>query len=236
MDSHLSDWLFSIKKKIFKNGGYFMISLESVSKSFKEIELFKDITTDFPLDKKILIKGVNGSGKSVLLKMLVGYSQPTNGKIKVEDYQIGKDGDFIPNAGVSINAPEFMRNLTGIENLLYLAEIRKVASKEDIYNLAKKLDLDEALEKKYKTYSLGMKQKMRIIQVLMDQPNYLILDEPFDALDKKSKEVVKQLLNNYVHEKEGRVLIFTSHNEEIEEFADLVYEINDYQLELLSQE
>ena len=213
-----------------------MISLESVSKSFKEIELFKDITTDFPLDKKILIKGVNGSGKSVLLKMLVGYSQPTNGKIKVEDYQIGKDGDFIPNAGVSINAPEFMRNLTGIENLLYLAEIRKVASKEDIYNLAKKLDLDEALEKKYKTYSLGMKQKMRIIQVLMDQPNYLILDEPFDALDKKSKEVVKQLLNNYVHEKEGRVLIFTSHNEEIEEFADLVYEINDYQLELLSQE
>ena len=213
-----------------------MISLESVSKSFKEIELFKDITTDFPLDKKILIKGVNGSGKSVLLKMLVGYSQPTNGKIKVEDYQIGKDGDFIPNAGVSINAPEFMRNLTGIENLLYLAEIRKVASKEDIYNLAKKLDLDEALEKKYKTYSLGMKQKIRIIQVLMDQPNYLILDEPFDALDKKSKEVVKQLLNNYVHEKEGRVLIFTSHNEEIEEFADLVYEINDYQLELLSQE
>lgn len=213
-----------------------MISLESVSKSFKEIELFKDITTDFPLDKKILIKGVNGSGKSVLLKMLVGYSQPTNGKIKVEDYQIGKDGDFIPNAGVSINAPEFMRNLTGIENLLYLAEIRKVASKEDIYNLAKKLDLDEALEKKYKTYSLGMKQKMRIIQVLMDQPNYLILDEPFDALDKKSKEVVKQLLNNYVHEKEGRALVFTSHNEEIEEFADLVYEINDYQLELLSQE
>lgn len=213
-----------------------MISLESVSKSFKEIELFKDITTDFPLDKKILIKGVNGSGKSVLLKMLVGYSQPTNGKIKVGDYQIGKDGDFIPNAGVSINAPEFMKNLTGIENLIYLAEIRKVASKEDIYNLAKKLDLDDALEKKYKTYSLGMKQKMRIIQVLMDQPNYLILDEPFDALDKKSKEVVKQLLNNYVHEKEGRVLIFTSHNEEIEEFADLVYEINDYQLELLSQE
>lgn len=207
-----------------------MIELKNINKSFKSIELFKCLNVVFEENKKILIKGVNGSGKSVLLKMIVGYSKPTNGEIHINNLQLHKDMDFLPNAGISINSPEFVGNLTGIENLKILAKIRNIASEKDIYTLAKLLNFDEDIDKKYKNYSLGMKQKLRIIQALMDQPKYLILDEPFDALDQKSCEALLKILQEFVSK--GNTLIYTTHTKEYEDFADQIYLINDKNLEL----
>lgn len=204
-----------------------MIRLEGVSKSFKGFELFNDINCEFPLGKKILIKGPNGSGKSVLLKMIVGFLTPDTGKILVEDEVIGQTRDFIQDAGISINAPEFQHNLSGLDNLIKLANIRNVADEKDIIAYAKVLKLNH-LDKKYKNYSMGMKQKMRIIQAIMDQPKYLILDEPFDALDKESQRILRDLLDEYVTE--NRLLIYTNHNLEHENFADMIFEIDDYML------
>lgn len=213
-----------------------MITLQNISKKFKEVELFENLNVELPPNQKILIKGINGSGKSVLLKMIVGYSSPDSGKIIIDHFELGKDGDFIPDAGVSINAPEFLKNWTGMENLIYLAKIRKKASQEDILQLADQLAMTKSLHKKYKTYSLGMKQKLRLIQALMEHPKYLILDEPFDALDKTSKTVVMQLLENYLLEDAARSFLFTSHNDLDESFANKVYEINhgDLQLQTIS--
>ena len=109
-----------------------------------------------------------------------------------------------------------------------MSKIKKIYTKEYILNLAKLLDFDKDIQKKYKTYSLGMRQKMRIIQALMDKPKYLILDEPFDALDKKSQQQVISLLNCFICK--DTLLIFTSHNMEYEKFADEIYEIDDYNL------
>lgn len=205
-----------------------MIEIINMSKKYKELELFNNVNLSFLEGKKILIKGLNGSGKSVLLKMLVGYAKPNKGYIKVDGKIIGKDIDFLPNSGVSINAPEFLNNLSGLDNLLTLASIRGIATKESITNFAKTLGLDTSLNKKYSTYSLGMKQKMRLIQALMDNPEYLILDEPFDALDEKSKKVAIKLLSDYI--KNDKTLIFTSHDKEDLDFADIVYEIKDKNL------
>lgn len=202
-----------------------MIKMDNISKKFKEIVLFENESIDFPEGKKIMIKGINGSGKSVLLKLIVGYSLPDTGTIIIDEKVLGKDCDFIPNAGVSINAPEFCDHLSGIENLMELSKIRNIANEKDIYDLAKKLDFDIYLKKKYKNYSLGMKQKMRIIQALMDKPKYLILDEPFDALDQKSQIQVTKMLNDYI--KKDKTLIFTSHNGAYEKIADCIYEILD---------
>ncbi len=207
-----------------------MIELINVSKSFNKRMIFQELNVAFSSGKKIYIRGVNGSGKSVLLKMIVGYSRPDKGMIKVDGIQIGKDRDFIPNAGVSINAPEFIKSLSGMENLLELANIRKVAKKEDILKLADYLDLQDDLKKKYSTYSLGMKQKLRIIQAVMEKPQYLILDEPFDALDKESKEKVSRLLDDFITSSSDRCLIYTSHDSKMDDFADEVYEIDDYDL------
>ncbi len=207
-----------------------MIKIEQVTKSFKGIEVFNNISLNIEDGQKVYIKGVNGSGKSVLLKLIVGYSKPSSGSVIVDGVTIGKDRDFIENAGISINAPEFIKNDTGIENLLELARIRKVAKECDIRDLAKLLEFDIDINKKYATYSLGMKQKMRIIQAIMDKPKYLILDEPFDALDKHIRKEVVELLEQYMKDDPTRTLIFTSHNDEMETIADVVYEVNNRDL------
>lgn len=206
-----------------------MIEIKNVSKSYKEIELFKDINLKLPSGNKILIKGINGCGKSVLLKMILGYSKPDKGYIIVDKKVLGDENDFLPNAGASINSPEFIKDMTGRENLLYLINIRKRVGEKEIVELAKKMKLNSALDKKYKNYSLGMKQKMRIIQALVENPDYLILDEPFDALDKSSQKVVRELLEEYINNK-NKTFIFTSHNSEYEEFADIIYEIDNFKL------
>ncbi len=208
-----------------------MIQLEDVSKKFKNVALFSHVNATFEMGKKIQIKGVNGSGKSVLLKMIVGYSGCDGGRVIIDGQVIRKDVDFIPDAGVMINAPEFIGNMSGIDNLLYLANIRKRVTKEEILQLVDLFGLSDDIEKKYRTYSLGMKQKMRIIQAVMEKPAYLILDEPFDALDNKGMEIVIRVLDEYM--KNGdRMLLFTSHMSETDGFADVVYEIEDRNLVL----
>jgi ABC-2 type transport system ATP-binding protein len=211
-----------------------MIQLENISKAFRDNLIFEKVNLAVEDGEKVFIRGINGSGKSILLKIIVGFSKPTTGNVVVDNYQIGKDRDFIPDAGISINTPQFMNNWTGLENLSYLASINGKASKEKIIQLANKLSLEQDLSKKYKIYSLGMRQKMRIIQALMEEPRYLILDEPFDALDKGSKEMVLQLLEEFLKEDPKRSLIFTSHNDRMEEFATRIYEINNRQLEEVS--
>lgn len=202
-----------------------MIILENISKSYKNINLFKDVNVIFYPNKKNFIEGENGSGKSVLLKIICGFSRPDKGSVRVDNYTVGEDVDFIQNAGISINSPEFFNNLSGWENLLYIAKIRKIATEETIKDLCVKFDLEEDIHKKYKYYSLGMKQKLRIIQAIMENPEILILDEPFDALDKYTKKILKDYLDEYI-KKENHYLIYTSHTKEDKEFADAVYTID----------
>ena len=201
-----------------------MITLENVSKSYNDINIFEHIQLEFPENKKCFIEGINGSGKSVLLKLICGFSIPDEGKIKVNDYEIGKDYDFIQNAGICINSPEFFENLSGMDNLLEIAKIKKIVTEDKIHQFCKLFELDEDIEKKYKYYSLGMRQKLRIIQAIMEEPKILILDEPFDALDKKSNETLKVYLDDFI-KKSGHFLIYTSHTKEYKDFADIIYSI-----------
>lgn len=207
-----------------------MIELINLGKQYKQKILFQDVNVTFNEGKKSFIKGINGSGKSVLMKLIVGYSTPTKGMVKVAGKIIGVDLGGRRIIKKFINAPDFIKSWTGAENLLYLANIRKVANEKKILFLASQLNLEKDLNKKYKYYSLGMKQKLRIIQALMDEPTYLILDEPFDALDKNSRENVLDLLDNYLSEDAQRILIFSSHNDMMEDFADHIYELENQTL------
>lgn len=206
-----------------------MIRLENVSKRYGKNLILDDVSETFQ-GKKIKIKGENGIGKSVLLKLIVGYSVPDEGCIYYDDSELRKDTDFLEDAGVSINAPQFMPNWTGRENLKYLQQIRKVCSNKRMDHLIDTFELENDIDKKYKTYSLGMCQKMRIIQALMDKPRYLILDEPFDALSLSSKAKAKGILESYLSKDPGRMLIYTSHSEEDDMFEDKIYLIEDHKL------
>jgi ABC-2 type transport system ATP-binding protein len=112
-----------------------------------------------------------------------------------------------------------------MDNLLEIAKIKKIVTEDKIHQFCKLFELDEDIEKKYKYYSLGMRQKLRIIQAIMEEPKILILDEPFDALDKKSNETLKVYLDDFI-KKTGHFLIYTSHTKEYKDFADIIYSID----------
>ena len=201
------------------------ITLSHVSKAYKKQEVIRDLSVSFEKGKRYGIMGYNGSGKSVLLKLIVGFAAADTGEIRIGEQILGKDMDFIPRAGVVINAPEFMNGLSGRDNLRFLAEIRGEIGEGEIDEIMKTMGLFEARKKRVGQYSMGMRQRLRLAQALMEQPDILILDEPMNALDKEGIALVKKILNEYMNEE--RILIFTSHNkEDFQDLADVCYEMD----------
>ena len=125
---------------------------------------------------------------------------------------IGKEQDFIDDAGIVIEEPEFINSLSGLENLKILAEIQKKISEAEIIEVLKQFDLYEDRNKKVGKYSVGMKQKLRLAQAVMEKPQVLILDEPMNGLDKKSVKKVEDILKAFVEN--GGTLLMTSHIEQ----------------------
>ncbi|MBK2401641.1 ATP-binding cassette domain-containing protein [Erysipelothrix sp. strain 2 (EsS2-6-Brazil)] len=203
-----------------------MIKIRNVSKRFKKTEIFEDVSLELPKGKIVGLVGENGSGKSVLMKMLCGYSKPNTGAINVYGETLGVNRDFPRSVGVLINDSHFIKNYTGMENLEYLIKIRKQTDKNFLNELIQIFDMECNVHKRYKSYSLGMKQKLRIIQAFMEQPNLVLLDEPFNALDKRSTMVLIDLIKRYINK--DRIIIFTSHEyQHIEHLADTVLTIQD---------
>ncbi len=207
-----------------------MIELKHIRKKYKENILFEDVSAVFS-SPVIKIAGENGIGKSVLLKMIVGYSFPDSGQVICDGSVLGENGrDFIEDAGIFIDAPQFMSQWSGYDNLAYLADIRKRCSAEKLKELIEYFDLTDDIHKKYRTYSLGMRQKMRLIQAVMDDPKYLILDEPFDSLDQTAVTKTMALLKDHVSAGAGRMMIYTSHSETDTSFTDEIYTIDHHKL------
>lgn len=202
-----------------------MITLNNLSKSYDEKIIFQNLNYKFIDGICYGIVGPNGIGKSVLLKLLVGYSRPDSGEIIIDNYKLSDEYKFIKNSGVTINNIDFIQNITGFENLMILQRINN-SDIEFINYLIDKLELSGGINLLYKHFSTGMKQKLRIIQALMDKPDYLILDEPFSGLDSKSVEIARQIIIDY--KKRAKNIFITSHiDEDIEIIADEVIDIRD---------
>lgn len=204
-----------------------MIQLAQVNKAYKNKEIFRDLNLEIPTGASVAVTGYNGSGKSVLLKLIVGFSRPDSGTITVDGQVIGKDIDFIQNAGVFINAPQFMNSATGYENLAMLAEINHKIGKKEILDVLERMKLLEAKDKKVRTYSQGMIQRLRIAQAVMESPDILIMDEPLNALDKDGIDIAHSVFQEYIDNPQ-KTLLFASHNaDEIRDFATSVLRVGD---------
>lgn len=202
-----------------------MIRLEHVAKAYKNNVIFRDLSLEIPTGASVAVTGYNGSGKSVLLKLITGFSRPDSGTITVDGNVIGKDVDFIQNAGVFINAPQFMNSATGYENLMMLAEINRKIGKEQILQILDRVKLTEAKDKKVRTYSQGMIQRLRIAQAVMEQPDVLIMDEPLNALDRDGIDIAHSIFQEYIDDP-SKTLLFASHSaEEIRTFATSVLHV-----------
>lgn len=181
-------------------------------KEIKGIRLLDDINLEVRAGEVVGIVGENGSGKTMLLKLLAGLIQPTEGKVEVISEHIGI---VIENASMY---PEF----SGFDNLQYLAQIRNCIKAQDIVKIMEILGLDPKEKRKVKNYSLGMRQKLALAQAFMEQPDVLLLDEPTNALDKESVKKVYHLIEEA--KKRNAIVLLVSHNhEDIQTLCDIIY-------------
>lgn len=202
-----------------------IIKINNLRKTFCEEDVLKGINCEFEKGKIHAIIGNNGSGKSVFLKCICGFIQPNQGEIEVGGLKIGRDIDFPKNIGVLIEHPGFVPNLSGIKNLRLLASIRNTIGEEEIKESMVKVGLDPFSKKKVSKYSMGMKQRLGIAQAIMENPQILILDEPFNGLDKEGVQEIRRLIIEL--KRTGKTIFLVSHNsEDVEVLADEVYEMD----------
>lgn len=201
-----------------------MIELKNITKEFKGKRIFEGVNLTVETGKCVGIIGENGCGKSVLMKLICGFSKPDCGEIFIDSEKLGEHRDFIKNCGAIINSPEFIGHYTGFENLMLLASIQKRIGKNEVLDVLKRVGLDAAAKTKYKNYSLGMKQRLRLAQAIMENPEYLVLDEPMNALDTEGIAIADGIIDEY--RSHGRTVLMTSHNAaDIERHCDYVLKV-----------
>lgn len=213
------------ENKDFRNKVDIAISLHNVYKSFDQEEVLKDINHDFEESKIHGLIGNNGSGKTVLFKCICGFLQPTKGKIMVDYQEVGKDLDFPDDMGVIIESPGFLPYASGMKNLEILASLNRKISKKQIVRTIKRVGLDPNMKKPVSKYSLGMRQRLGIAQAIMENPRILILDEPFNGLDKHGLADMRELFLEL--KAKGKTILLASHNQnDIDELCDTVCEMD----------
>ena len=200
-----------------------MLEIKNGYKKFNGKYIFENYSIKFENGKIYGVTGKNGKGKTLLLKILCGYSVLTKGSVYQDTIKLRNKFNFIKNAGIVIEKPDFIENYTLYDNL---NTIKSLSDNKDI-NLdfwIEFYDLFEHKDKKYKDLSLGTKQKVLIIQAFMTNPDILILDECFNGLDEKSHTKTKEYLKNYIND--NRLIILTSHiKDDIEELCDEFIEL-----------
>ena len=200
------------------------IKLENVSKRFKNENVLKGISYSFESGKIYSIVGRNGSGKSVLLKIIAGLYLQDKGNVLFDNKNYNMINEIPDNLGIVIEQPSFINDLTGLENLKLLASIRNVATERDIVESLEIVNLKDDMNKKYSKYSLGMRQKLSIAQAIMEHQKVILLDEPFNGIDRQSVVAIKEYLKKVKNE--DKLIIITTHiMDDVVDLSDVMLNI-----------
>ena len=201
------------------------IIISGISKTIKGTEILKNIDLKLQGGKIYGLYGSNGSGKTMLLRAVAGLIRIDSGSIIINGKQLHKETDFPESIGVVIENPQFWDGYTGFKNLKMLASIKKQINDEAIRATLEKVGLDPGDKKTVKKYSLGMKQKLGIAQAIMESPDIILLDEPTNALDKKSTENIRGIIAEEAAR--GAIVVIASHVEADLDICDIRYEMSD---------
>ncbi len=189
------------------------VEIQNVTKSIKGKTVLANINLSLTSGKIYGFKGINGSGKTMLMRIVSGLIRPTDGKVFINEKQLHKDISFPESIGIFLENPAFLDSYSGFENLKILASIKRTATDAQITSVLDLVGLADAGKKKYRKYSLGMKQRLGIAAAIMEEPDIVILDEPTNSLDTSGVETVKKIITE--QKNRGALVIFSCHDTEI---------------------
>ena len=175
-------------------------------------------------------QGINGSGKTMLMRALIGLIHPTSGTILINQKELGKDMDFPKSIGFLLENPTFLDMYSGPDNLRLIAGVDNNISADminkEIDSLIEEVGLKSARNKKYKKYSLGMKQRLGIAAAVLGNPDIVVLDEPTNALDDDGKDMVKRIVK--MQKERGALVIISCHEmQTLEELSDEIVRLKE---------
>mgnify|MGYP000854891319 FL=1 len=200
------------------------IEVNNYTKIIKGMTVLDNVNLTLEKGSISLIVGGNGSGKTMLLRALSGLIFPTSGEILIDGKKMIFNEKFPVDIGICIEQNGMQSNISGFENLAYLANINKIIDKEEILRYMKLFDIYRYKDMKFKKYSLGMKKKLALIQAVMENQDLMIFDEPLNGLDEKSIDVFVKLLEE--EKAKGKTIIIATHKQNIfENILDRVFEM-----------
>ena len=206
------------------------IQVVEVTKRIRKNLILNNVSLEMESGKIYGLQGPNGSGKTMLMRLLCGMIKANKGKVLIDGKEIGKDIDFPESVGLLIENPAFWGNYTGLKNLELLAELQKRIDTEQIRETIRDVGLDPDDKRHFSKYSLGMKQRLGIAAAIMEKPEIILLDEPTNALDERGVAEICDLIRR---EKErGALIVIACHDADIlEDLADEIYTIYEGKVE-----
>lgn len=186
------------------------IVVNEVSKSIYGVPIINSISMKLVSGNVYGFQGINGSGKTMLMRLICGLIYPTKGEIIIDGKRLGKEITFPQSVGLLLENPAFLDSYTGYENLEMLASIKNIITREEIHEAITSVGLDPLDKRKYKKFSLGMKQRLGIAAAIMEKPDILILDEPTNSLDSSGVSLVKAIIAN--ERERGAIIILACHD------------------------
>ena len=201
-----------------------MINIYNVSKKIKGKQILTNINYEFNEGMIYGLCGPNGSGKTMILRLIAGLIHPTEGRVEVDGKVLNKYNSFPSSVGIIIENMELLPQLNAYENLKLLAQMKDIGTDNDIFNVLERVDLKS--DQIVKKYSLGMKQRLNIAQAIFEKPQLLLLDEPTNALDESGIKLVHKILLE--EKKRGACIIIATHNkEDINVLCDKILRVTD---------
>lgn len=198
------------------------VTIENVSKTIKGKQVLCEVNTGFERGRIYGVVGPNGSGKTMLLRAICGFIHVDTGTVSMNGKSVEFNRKLPDSVGVIIENPGFVLSETGMQNLKYLDGINKNFDSDETERLLRLFDLLEHAGSTVKSYSLGMRQKLAIVQALMEHQHLIVLDEPTNGLDQES---VAMFLAEMRHQRDkgNTVIIASHHNDELNQIADHIY-------------
>ena len=200
------------------------IEVNNYTKIIKGMTVLDNVNLTLEKGSISLIVGGNGSGKTMLLRALSGLIFPTSGEILIDGKKMIFNEKFPVDIGICIEQNGMQSNISGFENLAYLANINKIIDEKEILRYMKLIDIYRYKDMKFKKYYLGKKKKLALIQAVMENQDLMIFDEPLNGLDEKSIDVFVKLLEE--EKAKGKTIIIATHKQNIfENILDRVFEM-----------